>query len=104
MSLELLETTEIEFPFGPLPETQEAKDWLMELDFVDVHECSLEELEGLLATAPTPRIRAWIVALIEFRKEQRLECAWQVQVPVPDSLGKNEPPKINPAKAKGPSV
>lgn len=73
---ERLGSTEVEFPFGNLPETDEAKTWLMELDFVDVLEGSIEDLEELARTAPTREAAAWLRGLIHARKMMRDLAAW----------------------------
>ncbi len=73
---ERLSSTEVEYPWGSLPETDDAKAWLMELDFVDVMEGSIEELEELARTAPTRAARLWLLGLIHARKMMRDFADW----------------------------
>lgn len=73
---ERLSSTDVEFPFGTLPETDEAKAWSMELDFVDVLEGSMEELEALARTAPTREAAGWLWGLIHARKMARDLANW----------------------------
>lgn len=64
---EQLATTEFGI-FGELPDNKETHDWIMELDFVDLWEGSIGELEGLARSAPTPRARALIERVIAARR------------------------------------
>ena len=51
-----------------IPETPEAQRWLMELDFVDVLEGSLDLLADLAERAPTEANKAWLHGLIFHRR------------------------------------
>lgn len=82
---ERLSSTDVEFPFGTLPETDEAKAWSMELDFVDVWEGPIEELEKLARTAPTPTAAAWLGGVIHTRKMMRNFADWPPARPQPDT-------------------
>lgn len=48
--------------------TQAEIDWMSEVDLVDPFYGPHDELERLLATAPTPTLKAWLADQIEANK------------------------------------
>jgi hypothetical protein len=64
-----LEITELSLPFE-LPDTDEARDWMMELDFVDIYEGSLAELGALAEEAPSESARFWLQGWIACRQSR----------------------------------
>ncbi|MDE2442213.1 MAG: hypothetical protein KGP14_14440 [Betaproteobacteria bacterium] len=64
---EALATTEFGI-FGELPDNKGTHDWIMELDFVDLWEGSIGDLEKLARSAPTPRARALVERVIAARR------------------------------------
>lgn len=82
---ERLSMTEVQFAFGSMPDTDEARAWMMELDFVDIHEGSIEDLEELARTAPTREAAAWLYGFIHHRKMMRDLAGWPPARPQPDA-------------------
>lgn len=63
----MIDTTVVGLPFT-LPQTQEASDWLMELDFVDLHEGPIEEIEQMADQAPSESARDYLLCWAQRRR------------------------------------
>lgn len=72
-----LAVTEVALPFE-VPDTVEAKDWLMELDFVDLDEGSLEELEILAFKAPSESAKYYLLGWVGSRRNREIQTAGKV--------------------------
>jgi hypothetical protein len=69
MDMTRLEVTEVALPFE-LPDTVAAREWMMELDFVDIYEGSLDELRDMANRAPSPSARFWLKGWIGCREQR----------------------------------
>ncbi len=63
----MIDTTVVALPFT-LPQTQEASDWLMELDFVDMVEGPIEEIELMAEKAPSASARDYLLRWAQRRR------------------------------------
>ena len=63
----MIDTTVVGLPFE-LPQTPEASDWLMELDFVDLHEGPIKEIELLAEQAPSVSARDYLLRWAQRRR------------------------------------
>lgn len=61
--------TEVALPFE-IPATVQAREWLDELDWVDLHEGPLEHLQELAGRAPGDSARSWLQAWISLRTKR----------------------------------
>lgn len=55
-----------------LPKTEEAGNWLAELDFVDAYDGPLDEVRDLAAKAPSESARGWLTGLVAARERHEL--------------------------------
>lgn len=65
-----LEETVLSFPYR-LPDTEEARNWLMELDFIDLIEGPLNEIERMASTAPSDSARSYLLGIVSARSSMQ---------------------------------
>lgn len=68
-SIDELSRSTFQLPFK-LPRNTEAQDWFIRLEFVDVVEGSIEQLEQLAAEAPSESARRWLLKQLARRMTQ----------------------------------
>lgn len=73
----------IGMPFQ-LPNTEQASRWLMELDFVDVLEGEIPQLELLAFNAPSESARLWLSGAVAARR--LFELSGRPEIPEPLSV------------------
>lgn len=67
-----LEETVLCFPYR-LPDTESAKNWVMELDFIDLIEGPLNEIERMASIAPSESARSYLLGIISARSAMQRE-------------------------------
>lgn len=59
--------TSVSLPFE-LPDTVESSTWMMELDFVDMYEGDLGDLELIAFRAPSESAKYWLLGWVAHRR------------------------------------